>query len=239
MIHWKAPGPYTVAFTTRVGGVSVGPFASLNLGILTDDEPENVLENRRRACDELGADPGRATMAWQKHGAEVTKASPRGILTGKTAFDPCDGLWSDEPEQPMLLLTADCAPVALARSNGDAPALAVLHVGWRGLLAGIVDAGTRALADRRVAAVIGPSIGPCCYEVGPEVADPYRERFGPDVVREGRLDLWTSISRALERAGVSSVERTDLCTACHPKLFFSHRRDAGTTGRQGVLAYVG
>ena len=238
MIRWDAPGPYAVAFSTRVGGVSEGPFASLNLGILTDDEPANVVENRRRVSDAVGADPERATMAWQQHGAEVTKAWPRGIVTPGTIFDPCDGLWSDEPGQAMLLLTADCAPVAIARRNGDRPALAVLHVGWRGLLAGIVEAGTRALGGGKLSAVVGPAIGPCCYEVGPEVAEPFRAAFGEDVLRGRNLDLWTASARALEAAGCESVERTDLCTACHPELFFSHRRDRGVTGRQGVLAYV-
>ncbi|MGH3103868.1 MAG: laccase domain-containing protein, partial [Gaiellaceae bacterium] len=81
-------------------------------------------------------------------------------------------------------------------------------------------------------------IGPCCYEVGEEVAAPFRAAFGVDVVRDGKLDLWTAAERALRAAGCTSVERTDLCTSCHPALFFSHRRDLGSTGRQGVLAYV-
>ena len=87
-----------------------------------------------------------------------------------------------------------------------------------------------------VHAVIGPGIGPCCYEVGDEVAAPFRERFGDDVVRGRNLDLWTAAERAL--AGAVSVERTDLCTACHPELFFSHRRDRGVTGRQGGMAWL-
>ena len=85
---------------------------------------------------------------------------------------------------------------------------------------------------------IGPGIGPCCYEVGEEVAGPFREQFGDDVVRESRLDLWTSAERALRTAGVERVYRFDRCTACEPETFFSHRRDAGRTGRQGVIAYV-
>jgi polyphenol oxidase len=238
VIRWEAPGPYAVAFTTRVGGVSDGPYASLNLGILTDDDPAKVVENRRRVAAEAGADPERATMAWQQHGAEVTKARPRGIVTPGTVYEACDGLWSDEPGQAMLLLTADCAPVAIARANGSEPGLAVLHVGWRGLLAGIVAAGARTLGDGPLAASVGPAIGPCCYEVGPEVAGPFREAFGADVVRDGKLDLWTAIERALHAAGCESVERTDLCTACNPELFFSHRRDQGITGRQGVIASV-
>ena len=239
MIRWDGPGPYTVAFTTRVGGVSGGPFESLNLGALTDDDPYNVAENRRRACDAVGADAETATMAWQHHSAEVRRADARGLVTPGTQFDRCDGLWSDEPGQAMMLLTADCLPVALARSNGARPALAILHVGWRGLLAGIVSAGANALGGGKLAAAIGPGIGPCCYEVNADVANPFREAYGEDVLADGRLDLWTAAERALEDAGCERVERSDLCTFCHPELFFSHRRDRGLTGRQGVVAYIG
>ena len=137
----------------------------------------------------------------------------------------------------MLLLTADCLPIAIARTNGERPALAILHAGWRGLLAGIVGVGVRTLGAP-VAAAIGPAIGPCCYEVGEEVAEPFREAFGADVVREGRLDLWTSAERALRAAGCARVDRFDLCTSCNPARFFSHRRDKGQTGRQGVIAAV-
>lgn len=239
MIRWDALEPYEVHFTTRVGGVSEGPFESLNLGMLTADRPENVVENRRRACASAGADAERATMAWQHHGARVARAEPRGITTPGTQFDRCDGLWSDEPGQPMMLLTADCLPVAIARGNGAKPALAVLHVGWQGLLRGIVEAGVEAVGGERLAAAIGPGIGPCCYEVKDDVAEPFRRRFGDAVVREGRLDLWSSAEGALRSAGCEDVERTDLCTFCHPELFFSHRRDRGTTGRQGVVGVIG
>jgi polyphenol oxidase len=239
MITWDVPAPYRVAFTTRVGGVSEGPFESLNLGMLTADRPENVVENRRRACASAGADAERATMAWQHHGSHVAKAEPRGITTPGTQFDRCDGLWSDKPGQPMMVLTADCLPIAIARANGAKPALAVLHVGWHGLLRGIVAAGVEAVGGKRLAAAIGPGIGPCCYEVQDDVAEPFRRRFGEEVVREGQLDLWSSAERALRAAGCEDVERTDLCTSCHPELFFSHRRDRGTTGRQGVVAVIG
>jgi polyphenol oxidase len=236
LFRWKAPGPYCVTFSTRLGGVSEGPFASLNLGILTSDEPERVVENRRRLCAAAEADPETATMAWQVHGGDVTEAGPRGILE-RVVFDRCDGLWSDRPGQAMALLTADCLPIALARANGR-PALAVLHVGWKGLLAGIVDSGARALGDGPLAAAIGPGIGPCCYEVGEEVAGPYRERFGDDVLNGRNLDLPEAAERALRAAGVESVERSSHCTACEPDLFFSHRRDRGITGRQGVVAVI-
>jgi polyphenol oxidase len=237
VIHWDAPGPYVVAFSTRVGGVSEGPYESLNLGILTQDDPTNVFQNRRRLADRTGIDPERARMTWQRHGPVVKKASPEGILE-RVRHEPCDGWWSDERGQGMLLLTADCLPVAIARANGAPPALAVLHVGWRGLLAGVVENGVAALGEGPLAAAVGPGIGPCCYEVGPEVTEPFTERFGADVVSERKLDLWRAAELALNEAGVPDVERTDLCTFCHPELFFSHRRDRGTTGRQGVIASV-
>jgi YfiH family protein len=236
LFEWKVDGPYRVAFSTRLGGVSEGDFESLNLGILTDDEPERVVENRRRLCAWVGADPETATMAWQVHGARVARADSRGIVTAGTVFDRCDGLWTDEPGRALALLTADCFPVALARRNG-APGLAVLHVGWRGLLGGIAEAGSSELgAD--VSAAIGPGIGACCYEVGEEVAERFRERFGDEVLAEGRLDLGRATEVALRRAGVEDIERLGGCTACSPDLFFSHRRDRGRTGRQGVIAYI-
>jgi YfiH family protein len=178
-------------------------------------------------------------MAWQHHSAEVRRAEPRGIVTPGTQFDRCDGLWTDEPGQAMMLLAADCLPIALGRANGSSPALGVLHAGWRGLLGGIVDEGAKALGGDRLTAAIGPGIGPCCYEVGDEVAEPFRAAFGDEVVTENRLDLWSAAEQALRAAGCDEVERTDVCTFCHPELFFSHRRDHGRTGRQGVIGYIG
>jgi YfiH family protein len=181
-------------------------------------------------CAEVGAEHERLAMNRQVHAATVNRAEP-----GKRG-KPGDGLWTDEPGVPMLKLTADCLPIALARTSGE-PALALLHAGRLGLLEGIVAAGVSAL-EGRAAAMIGPGIGPCCYEVGPEILDEYRARFGAGVVRGRNLDLWQATELALREAGVESIERTDLCTACHPELFFSHRRDAGITGRQGVIAHI-
>ena len=217
--------------------MSEGPFASLNLGVRTGDEREAVVENRRRVCAEVDADPERATMAWQVHGARVTRATSRGIVEPGTVFERCDGLWSDEQGQAMVLLTADCLPIVLVRTDGT-PALAVLHAGWKGLLGGIVPTGVEAIGGGRIAAAIGPGIGPCCYEVREDVATPFRSAFGDDVVRGRTLDLATAAERALRAAGCESVERFDECTSCRRDLFFSHRRDRGRTGRQGVVALV-
>jgi hypothetical protein len=238
LLEWEGvPEGYRVAFTTRLGGVSEGAFESLNLGILTEDDPDRVVENRRRLCEAVGADADTATMAWQVHGSAVTEARPKGILE-RTVFDQCDGLWSDRPGQAMALVTADCFPVAIARADGGKPGLCVLHVGWRGLLEGIVASGNGALGEGPLTAAIGPGIGACCYEVGEEVAGPFRDRFGDDVVVDGRLDLGGATEQALREAGVASVVRSSHCTACEPELFFSHRRDQGRTGRQGVIAFI-
>jgi YfiH family protein len=222
VIRWEREG-YVVAFSTREGGVSEGPFASLNLGRLAADPSANVDENRRRLCEAVDAEVGALAFNRQVHSTLVhrARAGGRGIEG--------DGLWTDEPGVPMLAFAADCVPIAIARTDGERR-LAVLHGGWRGLADGIVLEGVGAVGGE-TAAVVGPAIGPCCYEVGPEVA----ARFDPDLTLDGRLDLWSAAERRLREAGVASVERVDLCTACHPELFFSHRRDRGVTGRQGVI----
>jgi polyphenol oxidase len=232
MIRWAVAGPYDVVFTTRVGGVSEGPYASLNLGRKTGDDVERVDENRRIACAEIGVDADALALNYQVHSAIVHRARPgaRG--------EKGDGLWTDKPNLPVLAMSADCLPLALARMSGEAPAVAVLHAGWRGLLAGVVGAGVNALGHGPVSAAVGPAIGPCCYQVQDDVAVPFRARFGNDIVRDGKLDLWRAAEIALTEAGVAHVERTDLCTSCHPELFFSHRRDGKPRGVQGVLARV-
>jgi YfiH family protein len=231
LIRWEVDG-YVVAFTTRVGGVSEGAYASLNLGRKSGDLVERADENRRIACEAIGADLDKLALNYQVHSNRVLEAVP-GMRD-----EQADGLWTGKPGLPILAMSADCLPIALAHTDPGEPAVAVLHAGWKGLLAGIVASGVGALGDGTLAAAIGPAIGPCCYEVGEEVAAPFRERFGDDIVREGHLDLWTSAERALRAAGVDRVDRFDRCTACEPRTFFSHRRDKGRTGRQGVIAYV-
>jgi polyphenol oxidase len=232
LLHWDVPGPYEVAFSTREGGVSEGPFESLNLALLTGDRREHVEENRRRLCAAVDADPDALSLNRQKHSTLVHRAH-----AGRRG-EPGDGLWTDERGLPLLALGADCLPIALARVNGAKPALSLLHAGWRGLLEGIAAKGVAALGGGLVAAAIGPGIGPCCYEVGKEVAEPFRRAFGFGVVRDGHLDLWTAAERALQAAGVARVERLDLCTACNPELFFSERRTGRPRGTQGVIGVI-
>lgn len=223
MITWDRPG-YVVAFTTRLGGVSDGVYESLNLTSKTGDDPARVAENRRRVCTTVDLPFDRLSFNRQVHESAVHRAGGRG--------EPGDGLWSDEPGEPMLAFAADCLPIAIARTNGSRR-LALVHAGWRGLSAGVVAAGVAAIGGETVA-VVGPSIGPCCYEVGDEVSS----RFDPDLTVDGHLDLWTAADRALRRAGVGSVERVDLCTCCNPELFFSHRRSGEERGAQGLIGAV-
>jgi YfiH family protein len=234
LIRWEEPG-YVVAFTTRVGGVSEPPYDSLNLTIGTGDDTARVEENRRRACEAVGVPAATLSFNRQVHSPTVHRAR------AGTRGEAGDGLWSDQEGLSMLAMSADCLPIAIARTRG-APALAVLHAGWRGLSEGVVAAGVSELRDASrsdsfqgpLAAIIGPSIGPCCYEVGPEVAS----LFDPDLTRGRKLDLWSAAERSLHAAGVERVERVDLCTRCHPELFFSHRRDGRARGVQGVLGAV-
>lgn len=226
MILWDRPG-YVVGFTTRAGGVSEGVYESLNLTVGTGDDPERVERNRAIACESLGLDVRRLSFNRQVHSPTVHHARP-----GKRG-EPGDGLWTDEPGVPMLAMSADCLPIAIARTDATR-ALAVLHAGWRGLAEGVVEAGVRALGGGPTAAIVGPAIGPCCYEVGAEVS----ALFEPDLTVDRHLDLWSAAERALRRAGVAVVERVDLCTRCHPELFFSHRRSGRERGTQGVIGAV-
>jgi YfiH family protein len=230
VILWDEPG-YVVAFTTRVGGISDGVYASLNLTRGTGDDPENVEENRRLACESLGLRYERLAFNRQVHSPTVHRARVG------TRGEPGDGLWTDELRVPLLAMSADCLPIAIVRTTGPR-ALAVLHAGWRGLSEGVIAAGVRALSvdstQSGLAAVVGPAIGPCCYEVGPEVSG----LFDDDLTVDGKLDLWTAAERALHAAGVERVERVDLCTRDYPELFFSHRRDGHARGVQGVIGAV-
>jgi hypothetical protein len=137
----------------------------------------------------------------------------------------------------MLALGADCVLMALARANGGPPALAVIHAGWRGLAAGVVEVTGDTLGTP-LKAVVGPAIGPCCYEVGEEVASRFRDRYGRNIVSNGKLDLWTAAEKAARAAGATEVERVDLCTRCREDLFFSERRTGRPRGTQGVLGLV-
>ncbi len=228
----RMPGA-RAAFATRLGGVSEAPFDGLNLGLLTDDEPAAVVENRRRLATALGFAPEQVVAGHQVHGAELAshagpqRASP--FAEPGSSIPDVDGHLSSEPSLALLVFVADCVPVALAGPGG----VAMLHCGWRGLAGGIVARGVAAVGATD--AVIGPAIGPCCYEVGEEVLGAFAGLDG--VASDRMLDLSEVTRRLLGDAGVERIESSGLCTSCEPELFFSHRRDAGRTGRQAGLVW--
>ena len=235
-LHADLPHGARAAFSTRLGGASAPPYESLDLAILTGDDHAAVRSNRHTLARALGLDPERVVIARQVHGAEIERhegpQSPSPFADPGVADPPeRDGHVTSEPDLAALVFVADCLPVALAGPGG----VAMLHCGWRPLADGIVERGAKAVGA--TAAAVGPGIGPCCYEVGEEVL----ARFLPlgEGVADGRmLDLPEVARRLLERAGVAEVEFADRCTSCEPELFYSHRRDGGTTGRQGGIAWL-
>lgn len=230
------PGARAV-FTTRRGGHSDGPYASLNLGFATNDDAACARRNRRTLEATVGAPP--AAYMYQVHGADV-----RPILDPAAALQrpELDGQATIVRGVAPAALAADCLPVAIAGGG----AVAMLHAGWRGLVAGVIDAGVRAVRALagpdggqpvRLAAAIGPGAGGCCYEVGSQVLDAFTGY--PDARHGDRLDLKAIARQQLDRAGVESVADLGMCTICSPPdLFYSHRRDDGITGRQAGLAWL-
>ena len=209
-----------VAFSTRRGGVSAGPYESLNLGILTDDDEVRVERNRELVADAVGRE---LAWGWQVHGTEIQE-------WGERPSDPArvDAHLTTRQDLALLVLVADCLPVAL--SGGEQ--VAMVHCGWRGLAGGILAKAVERF-DSPPAAAVGPGIGRCCYEVGDEV----RERFDARFSDGAMLDLRAIADALLRATGVEQVTHVDLCTSCRADLFFSHRRDRGVTGRQGGLVW--
>ena len=225
-----------VLFSTREGGFSRGAFESLNLGLLTGDDRDTVIRNRRELASMADVDPADVVMGWQVHGTEIREwegPDPAHAFLDRTGGHlKVDGHITRGARPAPLVLVADCLPVAIAGGG----ALAVVHCGWRGLAGGIIAQAVAALPSGGLAAAVGPGIGRCCYEVGAEVLDAFREYDG---VTDGRmLDLRAVAEAQLRAAGIARIEHVDYCTACHPELFFSHRRDDGVTGRQGALAWL-
>ncbi len=220
-----------VVFTTRRGGFSKDSYASLNLGRWTDDDPQAVERNRAHIEAQVGVP---LTYTRQVHGSRVLRvaAVPNG------APIEADGQATATAGVAPTALVADCLPIAVAGEG----ALAMLHAGWRGLAAGVLEEGIRELgelgASGPLTAAIGPGAGPCCYEVGPEVHAVFAQSF-PQARRGSNLDLKAIARAQLERAGVDSVHDVELCTICSPpELFYSHRRDHGVTGRQAGIAWL-
>jgi YfiH family protein len=247
-------GDFVHGFTTRAGGVSAPPFDTLNLGGKWGDDPAHVAENRRRLARAVG---GPIYVARQVHGVALARVR-RGDAPESIARLEADGLYSDLPGLTVGVFAADCIPALIVDSRSGA--FAAVHAGWRGTVAGVLPAAVRALAtdfgarptDLRVA--LGPGIGPCCFEVGGEVAAAF-VALCPDAAASGvvrpsargrpeksQIDLKAANRLLLERAGVApeAIDAGPECTHCDPASFFSFRRDGSATGQQmGVIGRSG
>jgi len=224
-----------VVFTDRHGGVSVAPYDSANLGDHVGDDPTAVAENRRVAARRTPFTPDEPD-AWvwlrQVHGDTV-------VTVDRVPSSPpeADAAVTAEPGLPLVVLTADCAPIALVASE----AVGVVHAGWPGLEAGVIEAAVgalRALSPGPVRAVLGPCILPARYEFGSDLLARLVDRFGPDVAGvtaagTPALDIPTAVRISMRRVGVDEFDDVGVCTAASPDLF-SYRRD-GTTGRQALV----
>lgn len=219
-------------FSTRGGGVSGPPYASLNLGLNTDDSPDAVEENLKRFCGAAGIRRDRIAFTKQVHGDAVLKVGVPGV------HENTDALVTDVPGIILAVQVADCVPLFLY--DPVRRAVGTAHAGWKGSALGIAAKTLLAMTDAfgtragDVQAAIGPSIGPCCYEVGAEVA----EKFPREYLHGNKLDLWQYNHDLMTRAGIPSGQARigGLCTRCHSDWFFSHRAENGKTGRMlGVI----
>ena len=223
-------------FSTRLGGVSSAPFDSLNLGVLTDDRKENVLENRERLFSALKISQEQIVRQRQVHGDRIAYVD-KGQL-----HDETDAMFTDRPNLFLSVTAADCVPILFFEPKRKI--IGVIHAGWRGTEKQIAFQTIEKVKDHfqidasEILAVIGPSISAAHYEVSEEVA----EKFAPDFVfRNGNvkphLDLWKANADQLAKAGVRKITVTEFCTVTHSELFFSHRGSGGQTGR--MLGLIG
>lgn len=234
---WPAPANIRALNTLRDGGTSAGAYASLNLGEHVGDDPACVAQNRirLRAVARLPADPLWLT---QVHGTRVVDAA------GAAPNVEADGAYVRRPRVVCAVLAADCLPIFLCNRSGTEVGL--LHAGWRGLAAGVVEAGLDALQSpaQELLVWFGPAIGPLAYEVGGEVRAAFlrhdvcaADAFTPGAGDRWYLDLYRLARRRLAARGVTAVYGGGYCTATQRELFFSYRRD-GATGRMASLVWL-
>jgi polyphenol oxidase len=252
LLNWPAleASGAAAAVTARDGGVSTGPYATLNLSLSVGDDPARVLENRRRLASALGVSPGDFVFARQVHGAGVRIVGPadrgRGAFTLEDAIADADALVTTDPGTVLAILTADCVPIVL--HDPVAGVLACVHAGWRGTVARVCAAAVAAMTSlgsrpSDVIAGLGPAADPARYQVGPDVHEAVTQAFGPaapafirpdpaahssrpDPAAPGRwlLDLWAANRHVLREAGLSDsqIHATTLPTGPDPTDPTSH-----------------
>ena len=227
-------------FSTRVGGVSAGPFATLNTATAPGDDPAAVAENLRRLSSAIGVDAERLFQVSQVHGATVRVIEPIDARAA-VVLEEADGLATWDVESAVGVRTADCVPVLVHDPTHGG--VAALHAGWRGVVSGVVPAGVSLLARRSgqsagLVAAIGPCIGTCCFEVGDEVAEALLEAVPVEELVDrtrpkAHVDLRRAVRLQLRALGLADANIEDVpgCTRCDAERFFSHRRDGARSGR--------
>ena len=238
--------------SARLGGVSSAPYDSLNLGVHVQDDAANVWENRRRFLQALGLNWQMLVTPEQVHGCHVARVGKAAAGRGARVYGECipqtDALITDEPGVPLLLCFADCTPIFFV--DPEHHAVGIAHAGWKGTVARIAQATVLMLEQEfdtdptDLLVGIGPAIGPCCFEVGEDVAERFRQAFPGherEIISEQagriRVNLWQANTQALLDAGVPSanIDRADTCTSCQHKWYFSYRADGGRTGRLAAV----
>ncbi len=232
-------------FSTRLGGVSEGIYASMNLSYTRGDEKAAVDENFVRICAAMGVSAADAVLSAQEHHTTLKNvtAADRGIGLSRPPLVDVDGLLTDEPQVVLCTQYADCVPLLFA--DPVRHVVATSHAGWRGTVAKISRLTVERMQSdygcdpRDILAGIAPSIGPCCFEVDAPVAEAFEALSVTDgdccrAVGNGKflVDLWETNRRILLSAGVKAenITVTDLCTRCHPQLFWSHRFSGAARG---------
>ena len=240
----RTRGAARVVFTDRRGGVSAPPYESANLADHVGDDTPAVIRNRAHLADRAGlANPAQWVWLCQVHGDEVVVCHrPSGTEPGfRSGTEPvADAAVTAVPGLPLVILTADCAPLALIGDTG----VAAVHAGWAGLELGVVERAAdalRAVSPGPVHAILGPCIRPCCYEFGADLLARVADRFGDAVVARTTsgapaLDIPAAVRAALEHVGIDELDDVGVCNATSPD-YFSYRRD-GITGRQAMLVVL-
>lgn len=232
---WPAPSQVRALITTRVGGVSDAPYASLNLGDHVGDRPEHVQRNRAIVRECVAAEP-----AWLKQVHDTDIVDLDDYCTGAVA----DGCIARRSGQVCVIMTADCLPVLLCDRTGSVVGAA--HAGWRGLCNGVIEATVKRMghAGEELMAYLGPAVGPKHYEVGTEVRDAF-VRILPEAASafttHGKdkflADLYALARQRLSRLNIGAVFGGNYCTFAERERFFSFRRD-GETGRMASLIWL-
>jgi YfiH family protein len=250
MAALEAVGGVRALFTGRAGGVSPLWKGGLNWSLLVGDQPTHVHENRRRTLGLFGLTPRQAVMAGLVHGDRVVRVTGEDLagLEEVAVVPDCDALITDQPDLALVITAADCVPVFLY--DPVRRAVGVAHAGWRGTVLGIAGKTAQAMAaafgskPSNLLAAVGPSIGPCCYEVDERVALPLRAYYGDDtagLLAMGRapgkyqLDLWAANRLDLSRSGIKKITISGTCTSCGVDQLFSHRADDGRAGRGAAI----